>query len=48
MNKTNKEDDEDFVCSICQNVFNNPVSIKCQHSFCKLCITGLLEFKIEE
>ncbi|CAG5929368.1 unnamed protein product, partial [Menidia menidia] len=29
-----------FQCSICQDVFSEPVSIPCGHSFCLMCITS--------
>ncbi|XP_033985594.1 zinc-binding protein A33-like [Trematomus bernacchii] len=28
-----------FLCSICLDVFNDPVAIPCGHNFCKTCIT---------
>jgi hypothetical protein len=31
--------EEQFLCSICLDVFNEPVSILCGHNFCKACIT---------
>ncbi|XP_016383479.1 E3 ubiquitin-protein ligase TRIM39-like [Sinocyclocheilus rhinocerous] len=31
--------EEQFTCSICLDVFTNPVSIPCGHSFCSSCIT---------
>ncbi|KAM4614743.1 zinc finger protein RFP-like isoform 2-T2 [Polymixia lowei] len=31
--------EEQFLCSICLDVFTNPVSIPCGHNFCKTCIT---------
>ncbi|XP_074487467.1 E3 ubiquitin-protein ligase TRIM21-like [Sebastes fasciatus] len=31
--------EDQFLCSICLNVFINPVSIPCGHNFCKNCIT---------
>ncbi|XP_078138248.1 E3 ubiquitin-protein ligase TRIM21-like isoform X1 [Centroberyx gerrardi] len=31
--------EEQFLCSICLDVFTDPVSIPCGHSFCKNCIT---------
>ena len=27
-------------CIICQEVFNNPVSLTCGHTYCKNCILG--------
>ncbi|XP_048374226.1 RING finger protein 112 [Sphaerodactylus townsendi] len=30
---------EDIVCSICLETFNNPVSIDCGHNFCRDCIS---------
>ncbi len=39
---------DEFICSICQNIFDNPVWIKCGHSFCKICLNNLLEYKIEK
>ena len=29
-----------LICSICSEVFNNPVMPPCQHTFCQVCITG--------
>lgn len=35
--------DEEFICSICHGVLEDPVQIAvCEHSFCKLCITEWL------
>lgn len=34
-------DRESLRCSICQDLFRNPVIIPCGHSFCKDCITRL-------
>ncbi|XP_041642056.1 E3 ubiquitin-protein ligase TRIM39 [Cheilinus undulatus] len=31
---------EQFTCSICLDVFNNPVSTPCGHSFCQACISA--------
>uniref|UniRef100_A0A3Q3ESY1 RING-type domain-containing protein n=1 Tax=Labrus bergylta TaxID=56723 RepID=A0A3Q3ESY1_9LABR len=31
--------EEQFMCSICLDVFTDPVSIPCGHNFCKSCIT---------
>lgn len=30
-------------CSICQEVFNDPVMPPCQHTFCKVCLQGWTE-----
>ncbi|XP_057207829.1 E3 ubiquitin-protein ligase TRIM39-like [Triplophysa rosa] len=30
---------EQFICSICQDVFNDPATIPCGHNFCIKCIT---------
>ncbi|KAK9516203.1 hypothetical protein VZT92_024148 [Zoarces viviparus] len=31
--------EDQFLCSICQDVFTDPVSTPCGHNFCKTCIT---------
>ncbi|XP_073339182.1 E3 ubiquitin-protein ligase TRIM21-like [Pagrus major] len=31
--------EDQFLCSICQDVFTDPVSIPCGHNFCKNCIS---------
>ncbi|XP_029509116.1 E3 ubiquitin-protein ligase TRIM21-like [Oncorhynchus nerka] len=31
--------EEQFLCSICLDVFTDPVSIPCGHNFCKVCIS---------
>jgi len=31
-------------CGICKNTLSNPKSLRCSHSFCKLCLDGLMEF----
>ncbi|TNN66513.1 Nuclear factor 7, ovary [Liparis tanakae] len=31
--------EDQFTCSICLDVFNNPVSTSCGHSFCQACIS---------
>ncbi|KAG1956316.1 E3 ubiquitin-protein ligase TRIM39 [Pimephales promelas] len=35
--------EEQFTCSICLDVFTNPVSTPCGHSFCSTCITSYWE-----
>ncbi|XP_070997897.1 E3 ubiquitin-protein ligase TRIM39-like [Oncorhynchus clarkii lewisi] len=32
--------EEQFLCSVCLDVFTEPVSIPCGHNFCKACIRG--------
>lgn len=32
--------EDQFTCSICLEVFNNPVSTPCGHSFCQTCISS--------
>lgn len=32
--------EDQFTCSICLEVFNNPVSTPCGHSFCQACISS--------
>ncbi|XP_071315926.1 E3 ubiquitin-protein ligase TRIM39-like [Trachinotus anak] len=31
--------EDQFLCSICQDVFTDPVTLPCGHNFCKKCIT---------
>jgi hypothetical protein len=33
-----KENTEDYECSICYNVFYNPIILDCKHTFCEQCI----------
>ncbi|CAG2117580.1 unnamed protein product, partial [Medioppia subpectinata] len=37
------EDREEYTCSICQDIFNTPVTTSCRHTFCEDCITEWLE-----
>ncbi|XP_068118314.1 E3 ubiquitin/ISG15 ligase TRIM25-like [Hyperolius riggenbachi] len=30
-------------CSVCLNVFSNPVTLKCGHNFCRVCIARVLQ-----
>ncbi|XP_060938196.1 E3 ubiquitin-protein ligase TRIM35-like [Limanda limanda] len=32
--------EEDLYCSVCQDVFKDPVLLTCSHSFCKDCVKG--------
>ncbi|KAM4551930.1 E3 ubiquitin-protein ligase TRIM39-like [Odontesthes bonariensis] len=36
---SNLRSEDQFLCSICLDVFTDPVSIPCGHNFCKSCIT---------
>ncbi|XP_056265046.1 E3 ubiquitin-protein ligase TRIM39-like [Pseudoliparis swirei] len=36
---SNQLSEDQFLCSICQDMFNDPVSTPCGHNFCKKCIT---------
>lgn len=35
--------DDDFICSICHDVFEDPVMVDsgCEHVFCKTCMIGM-------
>ncbi|XP_078138052.1 nuclear factor 7, ovary-like [Centroberyx gerrardi] len=39
--------EEQFLCSICLDVFTDPVSIPCGHSFCKNCITQHWDISVQ-
>ena len=32
--------DDDLLCSVCKDVFESPVNLKCGHTFCKECLEG--------
>uniref|UniRef100_A0A8C7Z2B5 Tripartite motif-containing protein 35-like n=1 Tax=Oryzias sinensis TaxID=183150 RepID=A0A8C7Z2B5_9TELE len=32
-------DSKDYCCSVCYDVFKDPVLLSCSHSFCRLCLT---------
>uniref|UniRef100_A0A7N6FAX5 RING-type domain-containing protein n=1 Tax=Anabas testudineus TaxID=64144 RepID=A0A7N6FAX5_ANATE len=36
-----------FLCSICLDVFTDPVSIPCGHNFCKTCITEYWNINVQ-
>ncbi|XP_033984385.1 E3 ubiquitin-protein ligase TRIM68-like [Trematomus bernacchii] len=38
--------EDQFTCSICLDVFNNPVSTSCGHSFCQACISSYWDTKV--
>ncbi|XP_071395914.1 E3 ubiquitin-protein ligase TRIM21-like [Centroberyx affinis] len=39
--------EEQFLCSICLDVFTDPVSIPCGHNFCKNCITQHWDINVQ-
>ncbi|CAL8335253.1 unnamed protein product [Gadus morhua 'NCC'] len=39
--------EENFSCSICLDVFNNPVTTTCGHNFCRTCITKFWDEQIQ-
>uniref|UniRef100_UPI003AAB9DDA E3 ubiquitin-protein ligase TRIM21-like isoform X1 n=1 Tax=Centroberyx gerrardi TaxID=166262 RepID=UPI003AAB9DDA len=39
--------EEQFLCSICLDVFTDPVSIPCGHNFCKNCITQHWDISVQ-
>ncbi|XP_034083272.1 tripartite motif-containing protein 35-like [Gymnodraco acuticeps] len=38
--------EEDLCCSVCQDIFRDPVLLSCSHSFCKGCLTDWWREKI--
>lgn len=34
---------DELNCSICLNIYRDPVALRCGHSFCRVCITSFLE-----
>ncbi|CAK8532148.1 unnamed protein product [Lathyrus sativus] len=34
---------DDFICTICLNIFFEPVTISCGHSFCKKCLVVAMD-----
>ncbi|CAL8284253.1 unnamed protein product [Arctogadus glacialis] len=39
--------EENFSCSICLDVFSNPVSTACGHNFCRTCITKFWDEQVQ-
>uniref|UniRef100_A0A8C4ZEP6 E3 ubiquitin-protein ligase TRIM39-like n=1 Tax=Gadus morhua TaxID=8049 RepID=A0A8C4ZEP6_GADMO len=39
--------EENFSCSICLDVFNNPVTTACGHNFCRTCITKFWDEQVK-
>ncbi|KAJ7987975.1 hypothetical protein DPEC_G00318830 [Dallia pectoralis] len=37
--------EEQFLCTVCLDVFTEPVTIQCGHNFCKSCITQYWDYK---
>ncbi|XP_062242404.1 E3 ubiquitin-protein ligase TRIM35-like [Platichthys flesus] len=38
--------EEDYCCSVCHNVFRDPVVLSCSHSFCKACLKSWWKDKV--
>ncbi|XP_063731428.1 E3 ubiquitin-protein ligase TRIM35-like [Eleginops maclovinus] len=38
--------EEEFCCSVCQDIFSDPVLLSCSHSFCKVCLKNWWREKI--
>ncbi|KAM6984721.1 E3 ubiquitin-protein ligase TRIM39-like [Aplochiton taeniatus] len=38
--------EEQFLCSICLDIFTEPVSIQCGHNFCRACITKYWDSRV--
>ena len=34
---------DEFICSICQGILEDPVKLSCKHHFCRFCITEWLK-----
>ncbi|KAM4556184.1 E3 ubiquitin-protein ligase TRIM21-like isoform 1-T2 [Fundulus diaphanus] len=43
---SNLRSEDQFLCSICLDVFTDPVSTPCGHNFCKACITHYWEVNV--
>ncbi|XP_032417649.1 E3 ubiquitin-protein ligase TRIM21-like [Xiphophorus hellerii] len=43
---SNLRSKDQFLCSICLDVFTDPVSTPCGHNFCKTCITQLWDINV--
>ncbi|KAM9317466.1 tripartite motif-containing protein 14-like [Gastrophryne carolinensis] len=38
---------KELECSVCQNIYTDPVTLKCGHSFCRVCIDRVLDTQEE-
>ncbi|KAM4035378.1 E3 ubiquitin/ISG15 ligase TRIM25-like [Anomaloglossus baeobatrachus] len=34
---------DELLCSICRNIYTDPVTLRCGHNFCRVCIDGVLD-----
>ncbi|XP_075198198.1 E3 ubiquitin/ISG15 ligase TRIM25-like [Anomaloglossus baeobatrachus] len=34
---------DELLCSICRNIYTDPITLRCGHNFCRTCIDGVLD-----
>ena len=47
MGETERLADE-LTCSICLELFDEPLQLKCMHSYCKGCAQDIIDFKVKD